>query len=111
MTTFYLVSTELREPYAPRKCRVISRLRSELRDDLALVEVDPPLLSTIYDTGEDIHRLVLGARHQGASIFPVAEWPLAVYICRLSEADGHVSDAIASEKLSILDWGEIRQTS
>lgn len=111
MTPFYLVSTELREPYTPRKCRVIGRLRSELRDDLALVEVDPPLPSAIYDTDADVCRLILGARHQGASIFPVTEWPLAVYICRLSEADGPVPDAIASEKLSILDWGEIRQTS
>lgn len=110
MESFYLISTELREPYSPRKCRVVRRLRSELRDDLALIEVEPPLPSAVYETCEDVRRLILGARHQGTSIFPVTEWPLPVYICLLNdEVNGPRSDVIASEALSIVDWGEIRK--
>lgn len=109
MKDFYLVSTELREPYEPRTCRIIKRLRSDLRDDLALVEIEPPLPCDVYDTNEDVRWLILGARHQGTSLFPVTEWPLAVYVCRLKEKDKPESNTIASEDLTILDWGEVRR--
>ena len=109
MQDFFLTSTELREPYHPRACRIIRRLHSELRDDLVLVEVEPPLPSHVYDTNEDIRWLILGSRHQGHSFFPISEWPLAVYICWLKGKGKPEDDAIASEDLAILDWGEVRQ--
>jgi hypothetical protein len=109
MQNFYLTSTELREPYEPRACRIVRRLRSELRDDLALVEVEPSLPRHVYDTNEDVRWLILASRHQGHSLFPVSEWPLAVYVCRLKGNDEPEGDTIASEDLAILDWGEVRQ--
>jgi len=110
MENFYLTSTELREPYKPRACRIVRRLRSELRDDLALVEIEPALPRHIYDTNEDVRWLILASRHQGRSLYPVSEWPLAVYVCRLKGKDEPEGDVIASEDLAILDWGEVRQT-
>src|SRR5438128_2289682 len=104
MTTFYLVSTELRKPYEPRLCHVLRRLRSEIRDDLAMVEVEPPIPADVYDTAGDVRTLILAARHQGTSLFPVTEWPLAVYICQIPEQEKLASDAITSDILSILDW-------
>ncbi len=109
MVNFYLISTELREPYEPRACRIVRRLRSEVRDDLALVEVEPPLARHIHETDEDISWLILASRQQGGSLFPVSEWPLPVYICRLKGKDKPAGDTIASEDLAILDWGEVRQ--
>ncbi len=108
MENFYLASTELREPYEPRRCRIVKRLRSELRDDLALVEVEPSLPSHVYNTNEDVRWLILASRHQGYSLFPISEWPMAVYICQL-KGQKEPSDMIASENLLILDWGEVRQ--
>jgi len=105
----HLASTELRDPYTPRECRIVRRLRSELRDDLALVEIEPPLPSNAYDTPEDLGRVILAARHKGASIFPVTEWPLPVYICVLKDRVEPKEDSINSANLTILDWGEIRQ--
>ncbi len=110
MYDFYLVSTELREPYEPRACRIVRRLCSELRDDLALVEIEPPLSRHVYDTDEDVRWLILVSRHQGTSLFPVSEWPLAVYVCRLKSTDEIETDTVASDSLAILDWGEVRQT-
>ncbi len=109
MNDFYLVSTELREPYEPRACRIVRRLRSELRDDLALVEIEPPLSHHVYNTNEEVCWLILASRHQGESLFPVSEWPLAVYICRPKGECKPESNTIASSDLSILDWGEVRQ--
>ena len=111
MYNFYLVSTELRKPYEPRACRVIRRLHSELRDDLALVEIEPPLPRHVYDTEEDVQWLILASRYQGATLFPVTEWPLSVYICRLKGRDKPESDTIVSDNLTIVDWGEVRQSA
>ena len=68
MSEFYLISTELRQSYEPRCCHVIRRLRSELRDDLALVEIEPPLPRNVYDTSEDVRWLILASRHVGTSL-------------------------------------------
>jgi hypothetical protein len=89
---------------------MVKRLRSELRDDLALVEIDPPLARHVYDTDEDVQWVILAARHQGTTLFPVTEWPLPVYICRLKNGKPE-SDTLASVDLAILDWGEVRQVS
>lgn len=109
MNNFLLASTELRVPYKPRSCHVVRRLRSELRDDLALVNVYPPIPSNTYDTKEDVTWVVLAARHQGDSLFPVNRWPLPVYICRTKGDTAPTGNSIMSDTLSILDWGEIRQ--
>ena len=108
---FLLASTELRTPYEPRLCRLVARLRSEIRDDLALVDVIPPLPREVYGSEDEISQLVLATRHQGASMFPVSEWPLAVYICRLKSGDMPHGDFVPSGELSILDWGEIAEVT
>ena len=105
----YLATTELRDPYTPRECHVIRRLRSELRDDLALVELETPLPASVYDTPEDLGQVILAARHQGSTLFPVTHWPLPVYICVLKVETTSEDDVISSANLSILDWGEVRQ--
>lgn len=110
MYDYHLVSTELREPYEPRACRIVRRLRSERRDDLALLEVEPPLSRNVHGTDEDVRRLILVSRLQGTSLFPVSEWPLAVYFCWLKGADEIETDTVASDNLEILDWGEVLQT-
>lgn len=102
-----LVSTELREPFAPRICHIIRRLHSEIRDDLALVEIEPSLPAHVYTTTEDLRYVILTTRFQGSSLFPMSELPLAVYICVLKNNVIPEKDMINSEDLIILDWGEV----
>lgn len=109
MIDFHLVSTELKNPYQPVACHVVRRLRSELRDDLVLVEIDPAQPSHIYDTAQDIHYFILAPRHDGTSLFPVSEWPLPVYICLPKQSVDSVKELISSHQLSITDWGEVRK--
>jgi hypothetical protein len=108
MADFCLVSTELRSPYAPHVCTIIRRLRSETRNDLAFVRIDPPLDKEVYDTDDDVHYLILASRLKDTSLFPITEFPIAVYICllkcRLEEMENYVSN----ENLTIIDWSEIR---
>lgn len=107
MVSFYLVSTELREAYEPRACHIIRRLRSELRDDLALVEIDPPLPRNTYDTEDEISQLILATRHEGTTLFPISNMPLPVYICRISDDVDLKQEVVQSGDISIIDWGEI----
>ena len=110
MHQFFLVSTELRDPYEPRACHTITRLRSELRDDMALVEVLPPLPRHVYDTAEELGQLILAPRFAGDTLFPTASRPVPVYVCRLNEKAAIQGDTIRASDLTILDWGEVRRT-
>jgi hypothetical protein len=106
---YFLASTELRDPYPARECRIVRRLRSEVQDDLALAEISPPLPRDVYETPEDVNSLIIAARHRGQSLFSISELPLPIYICMLKGQCAPESDTIVSADLSILDWGELRQ--
>lgn len=101
MNLYYLFSTELREPYSPRLCLVNQRVETELRDDLALVDIFPPLGKWIYHTDADIHALLLAARFEGDSIFSDEVKPIPVYACKPLPIE---SGKVCSRNLSILDW-------
>lgn len=110
MEEFYLISTELRTPYEPRACRILKRLRSTIRDDLAHVTIDPPISKEIYNTKDDITELILGSRLEGSTLFPISEWPTSVYICRLkNHAISPFPEIIDAANLVIMDWGEIHR--
>ena len=94
MRKYLLTSTELRCPYEPRQCTIIRRVSNGIRDDLALVSIDPPLGREVYNTDDDVSELVLAARFKGESVFSASWSSLAVYICMGLEPD-----------LNILDWG------
>jgi hypothetical protein len=107
MPNLYLRSTELPTPYEPRLCRIKRRLRSEIRSDLALVSIEPPLPKETYRTDSDLSELILATRLENSSLFPEPELPSAVYVCRLNASLDADSDVISSDDLSILDWGEL----
>jgi hypothetical protein len=108
---FYLVSTELREPFEARRCRLVKRVRSDIRDDLAFVEIAPPLPSEIYDWHRDLGYVVIASRLEGTSVFPLGNLPLPVYICGLKNPTNVPPDLISSDDLVLLDKGEIRKTA
>jgi hypothetical protein len=89
----------------------LKRLASEIRDDLALVEIEPPLPGDVYGEKRDIRRLVLAARHEGTTLFPITRLPMAVYICLVNDLPEEPSDSIRSEDLRIVDWGEVQPVS
>ena len=140
MADFYLISEERRQPYEPRACRLIRRLRSEIRDDMALVEVAPRFDRWTYCSEGDVQQVVLAARHQGESLFPVTEWGESVYValakqpfdpakhaailigssfnkppnyvgmCWSRYSFGADESTISADDLFMIDWGAIYQT-
>jgi hypothetical protein len=107
MSDLYLRTTELANPYESRRCSIIKRMRSEMRDDLALVSIEPPLPKETYNTEDSVKQVILASRLEGSTLFPMSTLPLAVYICVVIEPLDNSSDLISSEHLSIIDWGEL----
>jgi hypothetical protein len=85
MSELLLVSTELREPYEPRACKIVKRLASATRSDLALVTIKPPLPKRTYDTEEDIDQLILASRFEGKRCFQIGiDQCLCIFVDRKS---------------------------
>jgi hypothetical protein len=112
---FYLVSSE-GPKWSPARCRIVSRLENEIRDDLALVELEAPLPDAIYDTKVDRRptvdrqRLILASRRHHLSLFPITEWPTPIYVGLLKAAIAIDQQQVRSNAITIVDWGEIYQT-
>lgn len=95
----------------PRACRIKGRLRDEVRDDHMLIEIEPPLVGQTYGLGsQDITALIISARRQGFSLFPVKEWPCHVYISRILDASIIKTLAFTRNQVEAIAWGMVYAT-
>lgn len=87
-------------------------LRDVYRDDLMLIEVEPPVIGQPYGLGaEDISELVIAARLEGYTLFPVSPWPCPVYVCRMLDETITESLVIARpEQVPLIAWAELYPT-
>ena len=95
----------------PRACWEKARLKDPVRDDHMLVEIEPPVIGQNYGLGgEDISNLILSARHEGFSLFPVKEWPCHVYIARILDDTITKTLTLTRGQVEIIAWGMIFRT-
>lgn len=99
---FYLACSELVPPLEPRECYVKERLTAEGREDHLLVQLWPPLKG--HYGASDVSEVILAVRHTGQTLFPIREWPVYVYVCRLKSGSGR---SVFPGDLQILLWGEL----
>jgi len=109
---FYLSAAgENEELASPRACWVKDRLKDQVRDDHMLVEIEPPLTGQRYGLGgNDISSLILSARYQGTSLFPISEWPCHVYVSRILDEAVTEMLSITPGQVEIIAWGMIFRT-
>jgi hypothetical protein len=108
---FYLASSEGYGLETPRRCWRVKRLATDNRDDLLLVKIDPPLLGQKYGQGNrDINLVLVATRHQGASLFPINEWPVFVHIARLLIDHPELRDTLRDDEFETVAWGELYLT-
>jgi hypothetical protein len=115
MTTkpdFFLSAAGENEDIAsPRACWQKNRLKDSMRDDHLLVEIEPPVIGQKYGLGsEDITTLILSARYDGFSLFPVREWPCHVYVARILDAAVVRTLVFTRTQVEIIAWGMIFRT-
>lgn len=81
------------------------------RDDYLLVRIEPPIIGQRYGLGgRDIDCVLLATRHEGASLFPIREWPVFVHIARLRIEHPEDRDEVNDDELSSIMWGELYPT-
>lgn len=95
----------------PRACWARARLRDPVRDDYMLVEIKPVLIGQSFGLKEqDISSLILSARHQGYSLFPVTEWPSHVYVARVLDATVLQTHTFTKDQIELIAWAMIFRT-
>lgn len=73
-----------------------------------LVEIDPPVIGQYYGLGgKDITNLILSARHEGFSLFPVKEWPCHVYVARILDDAITTTLTFTRDQVEVIAWGVI----
>jgi hypothetical protein len=108
---FLSAAGENEELASPRACWVKDRLKDRVRDDHMLVEIAPPLTGQRYGLGgNDIANLILSARYEGSSLFPINEWPCHVYIARILDETITKTLSITTDQVEIIAWGMIFRT-
>jgi hypothetical protein len=76
-----------------------------------LIEIAPPLIGQRYGLGsKDIANLILSARHEGFSLFPIKEWPCHVYIARILDDAITKTLTFTRSQVEIIAWGMIFRT-
>lgn len=108
---FYLASSEGYGLEEPRCSWRLKRLSTEQRDDLLLIKVDPPIPGKGYGLGiADINLVLVAPRHQGASLFPINEWPMFVHVARPLIDHPELRDSLRHEDYELIAWAELYRT-
>jgi hypothetical protein len=108
---FFLASSEGYQLTEPRSCKRIKRVRSDNRDDLLLVKVEPPLIGQVYELGgQDIDTLLIATRHKGDSLFPIRRWPVFVHVARLLIENPERREQIHDNEFESVAWAELYRT-
>jgi hypothetical protein len=105
---FFLASSESYRLAEPRSCKRIKRVRSDNRDDLLLVKVEPPLIGQLG--GRDIDTLLIATRHKGDSLFPISKWPVFVHVARLLIENPERREQVHDNEFESIAWAELYRT-
>jgi hypothetical protein len=106
---FYLKPSEVPGDARIRACWVKGRLAGKIRPDSVWVEVDPPIEGSGWGAGgeQPLTWLVLATRHAGASLQPVNESPVYVYICRALREELFEKGEYDNSDVEQIAWGEV----
>jgi hypothetical protein len=104
MADFFLASNEGYDLETPRACVRVRRVEGRKEDAFLVVQIAPPL--RVKNRLQGWSEVVVAARHHGASLFPVSEWPLAVFIA-VPANGGFDAERFDDADLEVVAWGEL----
>lgn len=109
--TLYLSSLDS-APFEPvRECRFERMLTFDTGKAAAVVSLRPGVIGQDFNRSSDIETVVLAARHAGASIDPVSEYPCFVFIAIAREGfEASLCSPVRADDLDIIGWGELYRT-
>jgi hypothetical protein len=109
---YYMWSSEEVDFGQVRRCRPGPRLtcisNGGENSNFQLLEIEPPLDLKKYCRSEDsapMRHVVVTPHFTGASLFPVQEWPLPVYVCKVDNIEGN--SMFRPDQVRIITWAEL----
>lgn len=101
----WLTSYDPEDVWPPVEVELVSRVRIGERDDWAWGHLSSPI--PCADEMRD--RVLIGARHQGDSVWAEPErWPVHVYLCT-TDPEGE-PDVLQPDRVTIARWGLLHQS-
>jgi len=107
---YYLSSLDSTRFEPVRECRVQRSLSFDTGKAAVEARLSPTVIGQDFNRGSDIDTVVLSARHEGASVDPVTEFPCFVFITIPRYGQGMLQSPIHSDDLEIIGWGELYRT-
>lgn len=105
---FLLASSEGYGLEAPRQCYVLKRFAAPGRDDYLLIEVTPPIPARHpHAGGQQLKQIVIAARLNGTSLFPITDWPFAVYVLEPLIENPAAADLLNQDDVALIAWAEL----
>jgi len=111
-TPFYLISKETYSPFGPIKCYIIGRLLGRnYGDDYLLVKIEPAIIGQSFGLGDkDISEVVLATRYADTTLHPISEWPMIVFVSRITNPAIIDSGQAKTTDLEVILIGELYPT-
>jgi hypothetical protein len=105
----FLTSTEHTGEWARvRCCSIVGKLADDEGRDYLWMRVDPPVIYQPYGLGDrDLSDLLLLPHFEGASLFPISQYPMPVYIFRALDQGVFQGLPLSAKKLELAAWGEL----
>jgi hypothetical protein len=104
---FFLKSSEGSTLDGIRACWVKGPLVGQARPDSFWIEVDPPVRANKLGIGgPDLKNVVVATRHVGASLHPINESPVYVYVCRALRDEIFGEGKFTAKDVEQIAWGE-----
>ena|ERR1035437_27962 len=101
-----LTSFDLDPGWGPIEAKLVRQASIGQRTDWAWVVLEP----SIRIRGESHSQVLLGARHQGDSVWSEpGRWPIHVYVCVPEQGDV-TQNGFAPDQVSIAYWGLLHQS-
>ena len=108
---FLSCAGEYRPLSEPRACWEKTRLRDPVRDDYMLIEINPVLIGQSFGLAEkNITNLIISARLEGFTLYPITRWPVPVYVCRILDDAILTTLLVEKNQVEIIAWGLIFRT-
>ncbi len=105
--SYFLSSLDSARLEAVRECVLVKELVFDTGKHCALVRLNPPVCGQEFGLADDIVDVILAARLEGSTLFPINEFPCFVFVARPLRSDMEHCEAIAKDDLEVIGIGEL----
>lgn len=105
--SYFLSSLDSSRFEAVRECMLVKELFFDTGKHCALVNLNPPLRGQEFGLADDIENVVLAARFEDGTLFPINEFPCFVFIARPIRTGIAHCEAISKDDLEVVGIGEL----